>query len=189
MSFTKTPDAMVDGRQGRSSTFTDWKEPRSGALIAQNLLERRVPRQESETRPSRLPLARRSPGAHGLREPGEHRDRHLPAHAGVGDALAVTEGGRVAQLLSAVDEKALHHHAEDCRLAVGDLLGDVAPGDRLAAVVLVAVAVARDDYGLALKPRLEQHRGRLLHADRVVLGPAPAPPPDGVAISGSTRCD
>jgi hypothetical protein len=39
MSFTKTPDAIVDGRQGMSSTFTDRKEPRSG-LIARNHLER-----------------------------------------------------------------------------------------------------------------------------------------------------
>jgi len=94
MSFTKTPDAIVDGRQGMSSTFTDRKEPRSG-LIAQNHLERRVPRQASETRPSRLSLARRSTGAHGSRELGEDRDGHLPAHAGVGNALAVAQRGWV----------------------------------------------------------------------------------------------
>src|SRR2546428_95824 len=142
MSFTKTPDATVDGHQGRSSTFTDWKAPRSGALT-QDPLERSVAPQESETRPSGLSLARRSPGAHGSRELGEDGDCHLPAHAGVGNALAVAQRGWIGQLLAAVDEKALHHHAEDCRLAVGDLPGDVAPGDRLAAVDPAAVAAAR----------------------------------------------
>src|SRR5438093_7290856 len=187
MSFTKTPDAIVDGRQGRSSTFTDWKEPGSGALIAQSLLDRRVAGRKP--RPSRRPLARRSPGAHGPRELGEHRDRHLPAHAGVGDALAVAQRGWVGQLLAAVDEKALHHHAEDCGLAVGDLLGDVAPGDRLAAVVLVAVAVARVDHEPRRKPSVDERRGRLLHAHGVVVGTARAPAQDDVAIGVTARGD
>src|SRR2546427_9492621 len=187
MSFTKPPAAMVDGRQGRSSTFTDWKEPRSGALIAQNLLERRVPRQESETRPSRLPLARRSPGAHGPRELGEHRDRHLPAHAGVGDALAVAQRGWVAQLLAAVDEKALHHDAEDRSLAVRDLLGDVVRGERLTAIVLVAVAVARVDHEPRRQAGVHESRGGLLHAHRVVVGAAGAAAQDDVAIGVAAR--
>src|SRR2546426_5760019 len=171
MSFTKTPDATVDGRQGRSSTFTDWKAPRSGALT-QDPLERSVAPQESETRPSGLSLARRSPGAHGSRELGEDGDCHLPAHAGVGNALAVAQRGWIGQLLAAVDEKALHHHAEDCGLAVGDLVGDVAPGDRLPAVVLDTVAVARVDHEPRRKPGVDERPGRLLHAHGVVVGTA-----------------
>src|SRR5215470_8220522 len=83
-----------------------------------------------------------SAGADAGGELVQHRHRGVPAHAGVGDALAVDELRRIAQVLATVHEEALHHHAGDAGLALGELGCDLADDERLPLVVLFAVAVA-----------------------------------------------
>src|SRR5438128_2656973 len=138
-------------------------------------------------RPRAAALARRPAGAHGLREIGEDGHRHLPAHAGVGDALTVAKRGRVFQILSPVDQKALHHHAEDRALSVGDLLREIVRRDGLPAVVLVAVAVARVDHEPRREARVDERGGRLLYAHRVVVGSARAAAKDDVTVGIAAR--
>src|SRR6218665_1209075 len=79
----------------------------------------------------------------------QHLDRIVPAEAGVGDALAVRELGRIvlagAELLRAVDQMALDHDAEDLLAAGLDLRGDVACHVELALVLLSAVCMRAID--------------------------------------------
>ena len=128
-------------------------------------------------------------GAHGAREIGQHRHRHLPAHARVGDALSVAERGRVLQLLTPIDEEALHHHAEDRVLAVGDLLGEIVRGDGLTAKVLVTVAVARVHHESRSLSGVDERGRGLLHADRVVVRPARPAAQDDVTVRVAARGD
>ena len=72
---------------------------------------------------------------------------------------------------------------------MGDLLGEVVRGERLATVVLVAVAVARVDHEPRREIGIHERRGRLLHADRVVVGAAGAAPQDDVAVRVPARGD
>ena len=61
-----------------------------------------------------------------LREVAQQAHGRVPAHAGVGDALAVGQLGRFAkrELLVALGEKALEHHAGDLAVAGAALLDD-----------------------------------------------------------------
>src|SRR5262245_41696448 len=76
----------------------------------------------------------------------EDGHRRIPAQARVGDALAINEVVAIDEVLTAVDEEALHHHADDASLALGELGGDLADHQRLAAMVLGGVAVAGVDH-------------------------------------------
>src|ERR1039458_345660 len=80
-----------------------------------------------------------SAGAGGGGEFGEQGVGLRPVDAGVGDALAVDEGLAWDEFLRAGHQIALHHDAEDVWVASGNLAGDIVAGNRLAAVVLVAV--------------------------------------------------
>ncbi len=51
-------------------------------------------------------------GADGGGELTQDRHRHLPAHAGVGDALADGEAGAVGQILAAGQEETLEQYIE-----------------------------------------------------------------------------
>jgi hypothetical protein len=55
----------------------------------------------------------RSSGADGGGELAQDRHGHVPAHAGVGDALADGEAAAVGEILAAVHEKTLEHDADD----------------------------------------------------------------------------
>src|SRR6476619_3680658 len=76
----------------------------------------------------------------------ERPHRIVPAEAGVGDALAVRELGRIVlaggELLRAGVEMAFDHDAEDAAAAAFDLRADVARDLDLARVELAAVGVA-----------------------------------------------
>src|SRR5688500_5891446 len=67
-------------------------------------------------------LAGAAPSSDGAGELAQHRHRHLPAHARVGDGLAVAKCRPIRHdVLTSVFQEAFHHHAEDCRLAVRQL--------------------------------------------------------------------
>ena len=128
-------------------------------------------------------LARRSPaGAHRRRELVQDRHRHLPAQAGVGDALAVDQARRVGEILTALDEEALHQHADDAALAPADLRRDVPRHLRLAAIVLLAVAVARVDHQPRRRSGGAEGGERLSDAGRLVVRAALPAPQDHVAV-------
>ena len=73
------------------------------------------------------------------------------------------------QVLPALLEVALDHHADDAPLAGGDLLGDVARDDDLPLVLLAAVAVRDVDHHLLAQARRAQHRAARRHAGVVVV--------------------
>jgi hypothetical protein len=83
----------------------------------------------------------------------QHTHAVVPADAGVGDALAVGQRGRVVlaggELLRAVVQVAFHHHAEDAAVAGGQLRAHVHHHVDLALVLLAAVGVAGVDHQLA----------------------------------------
>src|SRR5262249_801351 len=56
-----------------------------------------------------------SAGPHRRGQLPQQRLRGLPADAGIGDALAVAQRARVHQVLAALHQEALGHHAEDGR--------------------------------------------------------------------------
>src|SRR5690242_10396871 len=79
------------------------------------------------TTPGRSPpvamLARHlATGADGGGEILEHRNRHLPTHAGIGDTLAVDEIRAFDDILAALHDEALDHHPDDAALPGRDLL-------------------------------------------------------------------
>src|SRR5687768_9978632 len=69
-------------------------------------------------------LEQRAACAHGSGEVFEHRQGLAPAQARIGDALPVLQRLPWLVVLAAFVEMALHHHAKDTRLALGDLLRD-----------------------------------------------------------------
>jgi hypothetical protein len=77
-------------------------------------------------------------GTDGGGELTQDRHGHVPAHAGVGDALADGEVAAVGEILAAVDEETFHHDADDAEFADRDLLGDGAGHGGLASEVLAA---------------------------------------------------
>src|SRR5262249_27701753 len=121
-------------------------------------------------------------GGDGGSEVAEDGDGRVPAYAGVGDALAVDQPRGVVQVLAPLDQKALHHHADDAGLALRDLGGDLADHEGLARVVLVAVAVTGVDHEARRQSGVAQRRQRLLDMDRVVIRPGRAAAQDDVAV-------
>src|SRR5688572_23703797 len=71
--------------------------------------------------------------AHAVGEIGEQRRGVVPADARVGDRDAARERLAGNEVLAALGEVALDHHAEDALLARGELARDVAPDLDLAA--------------------------------------------------------
>src|SRR4051794_3827317 len=76
----------------------------------------------------------------------QHWRRHLPAHAGVSDALADRELGTIGEILATLDQETFQHHADDAALTRCHLLGDRRADDGLTAEILVAIAVAGVDH-------------------------------------------
>lgn len=111
----------------------------------------------------------------------DHGDGGVPADAGVGDALAVGEGGEVVHLLGALDEVALDHDGGDGGLAGGDLGGDVGGDDGLAAVVLAAVRVAAIDHEIGIEAGGDEFLLGVAHGVGVVVGAGGAAAQDDVA--------
>ena len=79
----------------------------------------------------------------------QQRHTGLPADAGIGDALAIVERGQGharLEVLTALDQMRLHHHANDALLTRGHLTTDLGRNLDLAAVVLLAVGMAAIDH-------------------------------------------
>src|SRR5262249_47554369 len=93
------------------------------------------------------------------------------------------------EVLAAVDEEALHHHADDRGLACGHLRGDVARDDGLAAVVLAAVAVAAIDHQPWRQSPAVERRGRLTPACRLLSPSRLSAAQDHVAVGIPARGD
>src|SRR3989338_4372403 len=119
-----------------------WANRNQCCTVRVRVLTRRAAAKAFEVRELQLG-SRAAAGAHALGELAEDRDGRLPADAGVGDALAVAQGGGGAQGPPALPDEALNHDAEDRGLALRELRRDVLRDERLAAVGLVAVALAR----------------------------------------------
>src|SRR5256885_3725150 len=119
----------------------------------------------------------------------QHRHRRLPGKTGVGDGLAVHEVSPVLQVLTALHEKGLEHHADDPGLALGDLRRHVAGHDGLAPEVMVAVAVARIHHEARRQLRVRERGERLLHVARVVVGALLTSAQDDVAVGVAARRD
>src|SRR4029078_11822371 len=82
----------------------------------------------------------------GFAEVPEDGNGHVPAQAGVGDALAFDQVVRIAQILATVDQEALEHDADDAPLARRHLFADHLRDGGLAAVVLFTIAMAGVDH-------------------------------------------
>src|SRR6187397_2411482 len=109
-----------------------------------------------------------------LRQLLEQRLGLLDRDARVGDALPVDRRGARQVILTAFDEVALEHHAEDLPRPAGDLLGDVGADRPLAPVILLAVAVRAVDHHRLAQALLDQCLAQLGDVRGVVVGPAPA---------------
>src|SRR5688572_7327499 len=111
---------------------------------------------------------------HRLAQGLQHADRVVPADAGIGDALAVFERGRVVlagvELLHAAVQVALDHHPEDATRAAGDLCGDVARHVDLALMLLARVGVAAIDHQAARQLGFLDLRARGRDAGRIIVG-------------------
>ena len=104
----------------------------------------------------------------------QDRDGHVPAHAGVGDALAGGEAVAVAEILATVHEKTLEHDADDAGFSGRDLLGNGTGHSGLATEVLGAVAVAGVDHHARWQATGLQGRQGPLNAFGVVIRTAAA---------------
>src|SRR5215813_6046550 len=113
----------------------------------------------------------------------------VPSHPGVGDRLAVHEARRIAQVLAPVDQERLHHEPDDPHLALRHLLADVARNQRLATVVLLAVAVAGVDHQPCRHPGIAKRVERLAHTARVVVRAALAAAENHVTVGIAARRD
>src|SRR5262249_44662293 len=125
--------------------------------------------------------------AHTLGQLVENGHRRIPTQACVGDALAIHEMVAIDEVLTAVDEEALHHDAEDASLALGELGGDLTDHERLAAMVLLAVAVAGVDHQPGRNSGVTEGGERLLHAHGVVVRATGPAEQDHVAVGIAAR--
>ncbi len=100
-------------------------------------------------------------------------DRIVPRQAGVGDALAVLQLGRVVlacgELLRPAVQMALGHDAENAALSSSQLRGDVARYVELTHVLLGAVGVRTVDHQAAVELGLFECGAGLAHAGGVVV--------------------
>src|SRR6266481_4795622 len=110
-----------------------------------------------------------APIAYGVRQLGQHAERRVPPHARVRDRLPVAQRATGGQILTALHEEALHHHADDRRLTARDLARDVVADYRLPAVILAAVAVAAVDHQPRGQAGVAERRGGLADVGRVVV--------------------
>src|SRR5207248_8831370 len=129
------------------------------------------------------------PIAHGVRQLGQHAGRRVPAHARVGDRLPVAQRATGGQILPALDEEALHHHADDRRLTARDLARDVVADHRLPAVILAAVAVTAVDHQPRRQAGVAERRGGLADVGCVVIRAALPTAQDDVAVGIAARGD
>src|SRR3954447_24501833 len=111
-----------------------------------------------------------APLAHGVGELVEHLDGGVPRHAGIGDRLAVGEFRAGAQVLPPLGDERLEHHSHDRPVAGGDLLGQVRRHQRLAAVVLAAVAVRGVHHHALRQPRGTELGQSVAHRGGGVVG-------------------
>src|SRR5437660_6643327 len=137
----------------------------------------------------RLTSPRTSPSAHGRRQLPQHRHGPFPADARVGDRLPVDELLGILQVLAAVRDERLDHHADDPALALRDLRGDLLCDGGLAQVVLAAVAMAGIDQQPGRQMRFAKRSEGLADAPRIVVGSARSPAQDDVAVGIAARRD
>src|SRR5699024_7180376 len=106
----------------------------------------------------------------------------LPAHALVGDGLAVGQLRRVLEFLVAFLDAALQHHAYDALLPFGDLLTDRGGHTGLTLVVLAAVGVAGVDHQAARQPGVLDHLQGGIDQRCLEVGAAATTTQDHVAV-------